>query len=738
VLIGKPKRKWARDVDVADLVDYFDQFEQRVLVSAPNAKKVDLWAHLSPKEESVILSEIERCGADFSYAARNYFWIINKETKQDQLLKLWESQEYLLGELMRLRAMGRSQRIIIIKSRQLGMSTVAESLIAHRSFFSKNADSFIVSYDDDHAAYLFGIVLHIYDKLPWWMRPMESSREFKKGLILDNPEPDDRRLNPGLNSKITAKGAMAVTGVGQGRGLAFAHISEFADFIEDKAREIIEEDIENALVDSVASAGILETTPKGAGTYSHDLWLRMEKLGDRATWMPVYLPWFFDRSKRMISLPDWRPKQEEADIRTRAMQDWVRCDNAECEQFHRRHSALRDISGTTCRTCGTGIVHPHVVPSEQLAWMQWRREGVEGDEKSINKLLQEQSSTAEESFRVSGVRLFSQKAMAFAQNSIKEPLYGGFIDRTVRFHAVSPATGRCVLAGCEADHSYDSDDIIVWELPQSRCVYVVSGDVAEGLGGTNDYSVAQVIKVDKHGGADEQVAEFASNTIDPEAFADLLSLLGRLYNDALLASELNATAGGIVSHSLRVKLQYPNLYRPLRAAHINAEGGSLIGWKTTNVTKPTIYLAFRKALESRMLCVRCKFTVTEINNFRKDDQGSRSMGAMTGHDDRVMALMICYFVAHERDWDEDGGTVRYRTPLTVESAPYIFNCLGCGHLWPGATPKEYDHCPACGTMHVAASSQESPEPYVTIDTEPVHSGASVFDEDRVLPTYQEL
>jgi len=698
------KRRWARDIGVSELVEHFDEIERRWRDAG---KKGLPWSVLNRREEEVIATEIARCRNDFSYAARNYFWIINKESKQDQLFRLWESQELILDAILRLKAQGRSQRIVLIKARQLGCSTVAEGLIAHRIIFHRNADCYIVSYDDEHAGYLFGIVQHIYDKLPWWMRPLSASREIKRCLVLDNPDPDDRRRNPGMNSMVTAKGAMATTGVGQGRALAACHLSEFADWVDAKAREIIEEDIENALADSPETFGIMESTAKGAGNYSHDFWLRMERLEDRANWVPLFLPWFFDRSRAIVVLPEgWKVEQAEADIRERASRDWVRCDDSACEQFQRRIRNTVDSTGKPCLTCGRGTMRAFTITDNQLAWMERRRENVEDDEESLNKLRQEQASTPEEAFRISGVRLFSERQLAFAQSTIMEPIAAGFIDKTLRFHGVNRETGRCFSQGCELDHSYDADDLLLWEMPVHGESYVVGGDVADGLGGKYDYSCAQVIKIDRTGGCDEQVATFASNTIDPEAFSDLVNRMGRYYNEASVATELNATAGGVCAHSLRVRLQYPNLYRPMNAGNVNLES-SILGWKTTAGTKPRLYHSLRKALDQRMLKIRCKFTVTEINNFRREDESSRRMGAMVGHDDRIMALMIANAVAHERDWDEDGGTIRYRTPLTLETAPYAYHCFGCGHQWPGRTPIECLQCPECETLHIMARQQHS-------------------------------
>lgn len=1095
-LILPTKHRWGRDAEVAGLVEHFDQKERQWLEAGGRG---DILNTLSKKECEILAAEIDRCRKDFSYTARNYFWIIDRDSRVDQLFKLWEAQEMILDVILRLKAQGKCQRIMIIKARQLGSSTLAESLIAWRTMLFTNSDAFVVSFKDSHAAYLFKMIQHIYDKLPWWMRPKLASREFKSSMIFDNPNYEDRKLNPGLNSQITCEGATATTSVGQGRTLAAVHLSEWADYVASKAREIIEEDIRNALADHPNNFGILESTAKGAGNYSHKFWLHMVELAERADWTPIFLPWFFDRSRHIFPLPSgWKAQREEEDIRERAVQDWVRCDNALCLQYKRRHEKHIDLDGATCSLCHTGTLHPFVISDNQLAWMEERRVNAKRDEESQNVLRSEMCvagetristqhgilpiaeakgisrtdcgqvaqwfnngvkpvlrltteygrvlratpdhrillakgewrelqnllpgdvlklsettfsedyyvaqipfthsanihitidekwgrflgyymgdgcwmghcggvgiavfmgdpdikeevidslrhvidhepliqvtktsgrcwvvrsndkrwytlalglglvekkqygehghgfqyirkvhvpeciwrspksvvkeflsalfesdahaykqgprsslssksedflrdvqillggfginsiitkndkvnssgrryvgrtltargeqsnrfhaeigfrskrkketacvrpiktpgrknlqldgmdrvktiapdgeanvydisvvvshrygangitvhncSTAEEAFTVTGIKLFSEESYRYAISTVREPIAHGFLDRYGMFHGVNGKTGKCFREGCEVDHSYDDDTLKIWQFPNSTAEYSLGGDVADGLGGDNDYSSFHVIKKNPFGGADEHVATFSSNTISAEAFADVVNKAGRYYNNALVATELNTTAGGVCSHALRIRYQYPNLYRPVNYSSLNPES-SVIGWKTTPGTKPRLYHSLRGALDRRMVTIRDHFTVTELHNFRREEETKQSMGAAVGHDDRVMAFMIAYTIAHERDWDELGGIMRFDVQLTLDTAPYSFFCEGCSLLWPARKPTEFQQCPRCRSHCIqsrentnpGAQEQQNPEPEVFFP-----------DNERWEPNYDDL
>jgi hypothetical protein len=697
MLIQRGRPGWGRDPGIEELIAHLDQKEAKWLAAG---KKYDLWASLNRSELDVIIRETEKCMDDFRYAARNYFWIVDQASKQDKLFALWDSQELVYETILYLKSKGMSQRVGIIKARQLGVSTLTEGMIAWRSMFFRNADCFVVSYDDDHAAYLFSIMQHIYDKMPWWLRPECFSRKFETGLIFDT-DPEQRRLRPGLNSKVTCKGAQAVTGVGQGRALVATHISEWADFHPAKAREIIEEDIENALGRTVECFGILETTAKGAGTYAHMLWKRMERLGEKANWYPLFLPFFADRDRVIVPLPaNWKPQQDEIDIRDRARNDWVKCDNADCRKFTLSLFGGKVMDGQKCNFCGTGTFHPMIVSDHHLAWIENQRVNREDDEESLGKLRQEQASTAEESFQYSGVQLFSKAALRYANSTILHPISKGTVNKSGVFHGMNLTTGKCYVESCGVRHDHDENQIEVWELPEAGATYVMGVDTADGLGGKYDYSVAQMLRVSKYGGPDRQVAILASNTMDADSFAGAVNRFGRFYNEAMIAYETNAPSAGVMSHALRVTYGYPNLYKPLKSDNVSLQGNAY-GWRTTEHSKKRLYTSMRKALTDRLVVLRDKVTVEELHTFRRENDQTERMGAATGqHDDRIMSMMISYAAAHERDWDEDGGMLMVRTPLTLETAPFRMTCYGCAAVFPAKTSQDYRQCPKCRTFHI--------------------------------------
>lgn len=376
--------RWHQDIEVAQLIAHLKQDEKR------NGDGMFDWSRLTKSEEATVLKELDRCRKDFVYAARNYFWITTK-ARQDILLTLWPGQELILQKILEIKGKGKAQRLCIIKGRQLGASTVIEALIAWRTMFFANVNALVVSYDRPHTAdVLYPIMTTILDKMPWWLKPMVGSRKNDEGISFENPRPELREENPGLKSRVYVKAANTTTAVGMGIRLNAVHVSEFASFEERTAREIIDQDMRHALADGPDTFAILESTAKGANNYSHKLWKTCVERAERADWYPLFLPAFFEANRATTPPPMWRIQLPEYQIREQVIDQWVRCDNPECLQYHmRRINHLEDRDGSVCSSCNIGAVHPYSLTDAQCCFMEDGRLNAARDEEAQKKLKQE-------------------------------------------------------------------------------------------------------------------------------------------------------------------------------------------------------------------------------------------------------------------------------------------------------------------------------------------------------------
>jgi hypothetical protein len=624
-----------RDPGIQDMVDHFDRLPDK-------HSDWDQWTPeqrfsiLKKGEREAIKEQIEQCADQFEYAARNYFWL-NTKSGEDILFTLWESQWLVLQQYYKMKAKGKAQKIMVLKARQLGLSVFCEAMVAWKTMFTPNTKGLVVSVVKEDSADLFSIMLHFYDHMPWWLKPELASREEKDGLWFDRRDPQMRAKKPGMNSRIYVQHSNQVAGVGQGKSLRAIHLSEFSDYQQSAFEGIIQGDLLAAIADNPEAFCFLESTGRGAGTYSHDLWKGCVKRGERAEFYPLFLPWFFETTRVTAPPQGWHPAKPEAIMRQRVKDEWVCC--LKCKSYHAAAIHGESQLGLTCPSCNSGTLGPVILSDPQLCWKQLRRENAEDTGKeSVKHHLMEYASTAEESWQLSGMSVFDEASQAMVAATLKDPtlvagVKVGFIDSYGRFHGLKGKKG-CWVDGCPEDHRFSDENFTIWEDPIEGYEYSCGVDIGEGLG--QDDSVIFVNKIGRFGGPDEQVAIFRSNSIEPYDLAFYCNAIGRMYNNALMCIEYNifTTTGDRV----RINYEYPNLFRWLNPENINPLTNKW-HWYTNHKSKPNLWQTGRHWLKAGIWIIHDPVFLAEMKTFQKDEDDSQSASHDRGsHDDTLMCL----------------------------------------------------------------------------------------------------
>lgn len=178
----------------------------------------------------------------------------------------------------------------------------------------------------------------------------------------------------------------------------------------------------------------------------------------------------------------------------------------------------------------------------------------------------------------------------------------------------------------------------LWEKPEPGIRYFIGVDSAEGLGGSSDYSVAEVIDRDGF-----QVAEFRSNKIKPFEFVDVVEKLGRWFNTGYLVVE-KASAGQTVCDRLYNDVQYPLMYK-YKSWDARGSCKRKPGFETTKQSKQRIIDDFVELHSKDLLCINSEVLLQEMKMFVYKDGSAK---ASTGyHDDTVMAMAMALFGAKE-------------------------------------------------------------------------------------------
>lgn len=116
----------------------------------------------------------------------------------------------------------------------------------------------------------------------------------------------------------------------------------------------------------------------------------------------------------------------------------------------------------------------------------------------------------------------------------------------------------------------------IYETPKADRKYALGADVAEGVE-SGDFSTAFVIDSDLN-----QVASFHGH-IDPDLFGKLLCKLGKHYNNAILALEINNHGHATMA---KIKdLNYPNIYYRMVLDELTNDMTQKLGWQTNVKTK---------------------------------------------------------------------------------------------------------------------------------------------------------
>jgi len=693
--------RFQRDPGVLEIIQYYE-----------NPERCD-WSMLTVSETNFLHSEIKRCMESFEYFARNYCWITTKDM-EDIPLRLKPTQELMLETINRLKAKGRGVKLLIIKARQLFASTLIESYIAWLAMFSPNANALVLSYDDAHAAFLFSIILHIYDKLPWWLRPMIGQRKYQEELQLINPNPELRAFNPGMNTRIVAEGARKYAGVAEGYRINFSHISELGSMDPSRARSIVFGDLRWALPDHASTFAVIESRVKKGAKFLEKLWESSIEMGDVATWYPLFLPIYFDRSHFISPEAGWKPLDPELAIKKRASEEWCICSG--CSQIRPAVFGGEQTSGLTCKDCKTGSYQPYTLEDGQMRWLWEQRENAQRiSDQAVMDMQQSLATNPQEAFQYVTETVFSKAAMDQVSKTVldREPEAVGYMTADGQFHAPRRISGSetaiCWSRNCQKNHVGEPERFLkIWEMPRREAKYSMGFDVASGEGGRHDYSVIWINRVATLPNPDVQVACFRSNTVRPMEAADVANALGRLYNNALAVTDYTnlQTAGD----RLRIFHKYPNVYRWKRTDADNMLSHSF-HWIWNEKNKNDAWMGLDSWLRDGSLIVRDPVFAREMRHFQRNDNGK--VGAPQSkeesfdggdtervHDDTITACELAVFGYHQLDFRRQGQGLPVDQSGLKSTGEWSATCTRCGLTWHRDVYSTAERCPIEGCRSI--------------------------------------
>lgn len=572
--------------------------------------------------EDAAAAAIRVIAGDFYIYCERNLMIEDKLTSEIIPFKFNWQQKKLVEMVLRDIAEGKPVRYIILKARQMGLSTAIEALGYWWTTTHRNIHSLIIAHDSMAASNLYDMFKRYFDYSHSQFQPTRKYNN-KKELVFDVDDKLKEEWNehishcresdkcgvshkpPGLGSSI--KTMVASEGKGRSLKIHFFHGSEVA-FWEGSA------DVASAAMQAVPMAPFtfvfLESTANGVGGYYYDTW-QSAKRGE-SNLKPLFFAWH---------------EHDEYELQGSCNGDY---DDEEIELlsiFEEKGYAL-----------------------ERWDWkILWRREKKKEFLDDPKKFYQEYPKDDMEAFIASGRPRFDTKML------MKMETYA-LQHQSHRYGAVVPSGSDIGLKKyvfeevAQTREGTDPTPLKLWEEPVKDVKYVVVADVSEGKLNKesrkkeNDFSVVDVMRADTF----QTVARWRGH-IDPDLLGGIVYALGMFYNRALVGVEVN-NHGLTTVQSLRNK-SYPNLYmRESSEEHRFQERTALMGWSTNKKTKKIIIDKLAQAIrEGDILDLDVVF-IRECMTYIRDDQGFTN--AQEGQfDDTVMAKAIALELANYTDID---------------------------------------------------------------------------------------
>ena len=227
--------------------------------------------------KKIIAQEYIKCAKDPAYFMKKYCYI-QHPTRGRILFNLYPFQEKVL-HLFR-----DNDYIITLKSRQLGISTLASAYSLWMMLFHKDKNVLALATTQATARNLVSKTMFMYDQLPKWLR-LPALEKNKLSLRLKN------------GSKITAKSSNADAARSEAVSLLLIDEAAFIDNIDETF---------TAAQQTLATGGqcMALSTPNGIGNWFHLTWDKAES-GENS-FLPIKLPWTVHPERNQA----WRDQQD--------------------------------------------------------------------------------------------------------------------------------------------------------------------------------------------------------------------------------------------------------------------------------------------------------------------------------------------------------------------------------------------------------------------------------------------
>lgn len=521
---------------------------------------------------------ILRCRHDFEYWCISCVTIKPKKSYTRIPFCLNRAQRKVFAELERDRLLGRPMRLIILKARQWGCSTLIQSFMAWiQMCIRPNWNSVICCQNKDSAKNIRNMYTKLIELYP--LDLFDSCDESKPRLAFKPFEGSTNvREITGRSCRVAITSAENQDSL-RGYDFAMAHLSEAA-YWADTAKHSPDDIIRNIAV-SVAdipySLVVIESTANGIGDFFYEEWQRAK--AGKSDKRPVFVAWYeIEGNSTDLEVS---PEEFAATLTDEDMRFW----NLGCT----------------------------------LQQIFWRREQARKSRKA-RQMITEFPTDDSEAFGATNDGVFDAADIERLHAACFEPMR------------------EChIIAGRLVDSP--GAEFKVWCEPDPAADYVVAVDIG-GRSLASDWSVIAVMRRgDLSQGIPHQVVAQWRGHIDHDLLGVIAVVIARRYNEALLVIESNTLESGVLASFggfvlERIADVYSNIYR-----RETSDSGLRIGFHTNRSTKSSIISGLIEAVREGHYVERCADACYEFAVYNQLPDGSYA--AKPGyHDDMLMTRAI--------------------------------------------------------------------------------------------------
>lgn len=524
-----------------------------------------------------------RCRHDFEYWCVTCVRIKDKMSGRDIPFRLNAPQRRVAAMLEEDRVAGRPLRLIMLKARQWGGSTLVQMYMAWiQTVHLTNWHSLICAHVKDTSATIRGMyskMLSLYPAELWQGDEPPCFRPFERSTNV--------RTIAGRGCRVTVGSSENQEAV-RGADYAMAHLSEVA-FWSDSDRRSPEQFIRavcGAINTGPLTLIVMESTANGVGNYFHSEWVRSRE--GRSDKRAVMVPWYEIEIYRM---PVTDPERL-----------WLEMDDYERRLWN---------MGLTL---------------EMIQWYHCKRR-----EYPSHTMMQAEYPTDDvEAFTNTGHNLFSSESVERLRAGCTAPVATGDFTGPV-------LTGRAALSGMRFVSEPGLQPMKLWCRPDTETPglsYIVSVDVG-GRSAMSDYSVISVFLRRRDVPGIEVAAQWRGHC-DHDILAWKSAAIARWYRNAMLIIESNTleTEDTDGDHSLFILNQIADAYTNLYTRN-GADGtAGRVGFHTNRSTKAMIINLLIAAVRDGTLIERDHEACNELALYEVRPNGS--FAARAGHHDDIL------------------------------------------------------------------------------------------------------